>query len=46
MDEYAISAIIGHYRNGATWEQISEVTGHSVEAIKQVVINYIATLEK
>lgn len=44
MDEYAISAIIGFYRCGATLEQISEVTGHSTEAIKQVVINYLATL--
>lgn len=35
-----ISAIIGYWRNGMTWEEISMVTGESQFDVERIVFNY------
>jgi len=40
MTQYEISAIIGHWRNGATLLEISLVTGYSNFEIEKIIKDY------
>ena len=40
MTQYEISAIIGHWRNGATLIEISLVTGYSNFEIEKIIKDY------